>query len=353
MVKDSYSVGFWGDFTTGENYQAKYDLTEHINILRQEGYEYLLEKVSNLLTRFDFNIVNLETPLTNVKTSSLEHKKTILHWADGEKVIPLLRKNKVQAVSLGNNHVMDYDKRGLDETLNYLYSADICSFGAGINLQNASLPFIRQITLGSKKFNLYVFGGYKYRKDYDEDFKFYAKKDKEGAFLLTPDTVQESIKSIKNSDKDSVIVVFPHFGFDLMKKTPLQVEYAHGFIDAGADFVIGHGPHMMNSVEKYKGKTILYGLGNFIFPANFMGKVFPYNMGAELKFDLLENGEVASKIRVYPLFMDNQSFKPQTRPLFDYEIQDFMDLFFEEVEELQNQALVEETDDGIFRIVVQ
>ncbi len=349
-MTESYSIGFFGDFTTGENYQGKYDLSERVNILRQNGYEYLFEKVAPILNRFDMNILNLETPLTSVKTSSLTHKKTVLHWADKNIVPNLLNKYNVKAVSLGNNHALDYDKAGLVETLNALSDNNICYFGAGLNLNSAQMPFVKRITLNEKYVNLYVIGGFKYKKDYDEDFRFYADTNKEGVFMLNDKSAIELIKSIKENDKNSVIVVFPHFGFDLMKTTDLQIQYAHSFIDSGADYVVGHGPHMMNSIEKYKGKIILYGIGNFIFPANFKGKVLPYNMAVGMEF-FEGSATLDSKLYIYPTYMDNQSFTPQTRPLKGEELDEFINLLVEDVEDLRDSLKTEVVED-IIRIEV-
>ncbi len=342
----TYSVGFTGDFTTGENYQAKYDLSEHVNILRSKGYEHLLERVIGIMNRFDSNILNLETPLTPQKASSLSSKKTVLHWADGDIVPRLLKTLNVEAVSLGNNHAMDFDKSGLQDTLKYLSDAGIKAFGAGTNLAAAQTPFVKQIQLEDQCVNLYIIGGFKYRKDYDEDFKFYAESNKAGVFLLTPENATNIISAIKTNDKNSLVVIFPHFGFDLMKTTQLQIDYAKGFIDAGADYVIGHGPHMMNSITKYKNKTILYGLGNFIFPANFQGKVLPYNMAAELR--LTNNKDIIdSKLYLYPLYMDNQSFTPQTRPVTEDEVPEFLNLLLEGAEDLRNTLTVESFENYI------
>ena len=339
MVNE-YSIGFYGDFTTGENYQAKAERLERINVLRQYGYDYLFSEVEEIFNRFDMNIVNLETPLTNAVRSSLLHKKTVLHWADMEIVPKYLKKYKIEAVSLGNNHAMDYERYGLADTLRVLSENNIYPFGAGLNLSSAQRPFIKKITLGGKTINLYVFGGYKYRRDYDEDFNYYAAEDKEGVFCLTPESIKDIISAVKENDKDALVVIFPHFGFDLLKTTDMQKQYAHGFIDAGADYVIGHGPHMMNSVEIYKGKTILYGIGNFIFPTNFKGNPLPYNMAAELKFIETENG-IDTKIYVYPVYMDNQSYKTKTRPIFNEELEDFINLLLEDSEELRPGISVE------------
>ncbi len=316
-------IGFVGDLTTGENYQARYELEYKINILRQKGYRWLFEGISSLLKKFTFTIANLETPLTNSTYSSLYLKKPVLHWADKKIVPELLKSHNISAVSLGNNHAMDYEG-GLTETQEALKKENIRFFGAGKNLSDASKPFFLPVDIGSKSFNLYVIGGYKYRKDYDEDFNFYATEDKEGVFLLTPETAKPLISNIKQNDKNAVIVVFPHFGFDLLKNTNLQVEYAHAFIDDGADFVIGHGPHFMNSIEIYKQKPILYSLGNFIFPANFKGKILPFNMIAEIEFFLNRQDEIRSKINIYPTFINSCSYTPQTRLITHEELENFL-----------------------------
>ncbi|MGN0030997.1 MAG: CapA family protein [Candidatus Gastranaerophilaceae bacterium] len=348
---NGYSIGFYGDFTTGENYQAKAERLERTNVLRQYGYDYLFQNVEVIFNSFDMNIVNLETPLTNETYSALAHKKTVLHWADKEILPKYLKKYKIEAVSLGNNHAMDYEKKGLCDTLKVLTDNNIYPFGAGLNIASAQRPFIKRIILGDSFINLYVFGGYKYKKEYDEDFNYYADVNKEGVFCLTPESVKDIISAVKENDKNSLIVIFPHFGYDLLKTTDLQRDYAYGFIDAGADIVIGHGPHMMNSIEIYKNKPILYGLGNFIFPADFGGKPISYNMAAELRFFETENG-IKNKLYIYPVYMDNQSYKTQTRPISAEELEEFTDLLVEGVEDLRS-ILKAETVDNIIRIELQ
>lgn len=346
-MKNEYKIGFYGDFTTAENYQIKSENVSRINVLRQYGYDWLFKNVTNILNRFDMNIFNLETPLTNEVESPLTHKKAVLHWADGEIVSKLLNKYNVQAVSLGNNHTLDYGKKGLTDTFSYLKNANISYFGAGLNEKEAKTPYIKTIDMGNRKINLYVFSGYKYREDYDKDFNFYAKNDKEGVCLLTSNTIDAAkIKQIKEQDKDSFIVIFPHFGFDNSKTCDLQKEYAHAFIDAGADCVIGHGPHMMNSIEKYKDKIILYGIGNFIFPTNFRGNVLPFNMVCELKL-YSENDEIKSKIYVYPIYMNNQSYKAQTRIINEDEIDEFLSLLIEDSNYTLDMLNVEKLEDLI------
>lgn len=342
----NFRIGFCGDLTTGENYQIKADLEQRVNILRQYGYDFLFSKIDAILKRFDMNISNLETPLTSSLSSTLLGKKTVLHWADENIVPKLLKRYNIQVVSLGNNHAMDYDKQGLIDTRKALGAENISYFGAGLNLKEASEFYKKTIEINDKKINLYMIGGYKYKDEY-EKFGFYAKEDKEGVFCLNEENGRKVIAKIREQDKEAVIVAFPHFGFDLMKNTTLQKDYAHAFIDAGADYVIGHGPHMMNSYEKYKGKTILYGIGNFIFPANFRGKTIPYNMIAELNF-IEKEGKINTELFVYPTYMDNQSYSPITRPILETELSEFLEFFTE----ISKENLKTEIVDNLIRIAV-
>ena len=116
----------------------------------------------------------------------------------------------------------------------------------------------------------------------------------------------------------------------------------------GAQEQSGHGPHIMNSVEIYNGKKILYGLGNFIFPANFQGKIHGYNLVAELQF---KEGDLYPKVYLYPTFMDIQSNSPQTRPIVESETNLVMDLITEGNEDLRDNLVIENCD-GLIRIGV-
>jgi len=347
---EKYSIGFFGDFTTGENYQLKSDRELRINVLRKYGYDWLFEDVKPLMERFSINIVNLETPLTKRTYSSLTNKKRVIHWADPDIMPKLLNKYNFKIVTLGNNHAMDYDINGLSDTIKALDAEGIGHFGAGLNYNEAKKPYHHKFSVGGKDVNLYFIGGYKYREDYDKVFNFYAAApEKGGVNLLTNITAENIIKEIKEKDKDSFIIMFPHFGFDLLKRTDLQIEYSRGFIDAGADYVIGHGPHMMNSIEKYKDKTVVHGLGNFIFPTNFHNKIMPYDMVSELSFENV-NGEIKVRQYFYPTSASSNSNEPKTRLIKDEkEVEKFVELLLEESNYKKEDLKIENVD-GLIRI---
>ncbi len=328
-------IRFFGDFTTGENYQLKYENELRKNSLRQMGYDFLMKNCSEFLED-SYNIVNLETPITANPKSSLEHKKAVLHWSCPNVVPEFLKKYNINAVSLGNNHAYDYNHDGLVETINSLDKVNIEHFGAGYDIEDAKKPLIKSFKIGERAVNLYIFGGYKYREDYSLEFDFYAKDKKSGVFLLMPETIEKEILKIKKEDKNSLIIIFPHFGFDLQKTVSQQIQSARTWIDMGADFVIGHGPHIMHGIEYYKGKTIVYSLGNFVFNANFKGKGIPYNLICELEL-FEENDEFKIKQKLYPIYVDNNSFSPITRGIREDELDEVIKILTNDKEEIKEK----------------
>ena len=339
-------ITFYGDFTFGENYQAKYDFQDKINILRQRGYDFLFDNVKHFLYGSDFNVVNLETPLTNIKASYLEGKKAVTHWSDPEIAPRLLKKYKIHAVSLGNNHGFDYGEEGLRQSLDVLKKENIFCFGAGMNEQDAKKPLKKEFIINKTPFNLYIFGGYKYREDYDKDFNFYAKDKKAGVNLLTLERTADEIKNIKANDPCAFVVIFIHFGFDLQKTVSAQIEAARGFIDCGADLVAGHGPHMINQIEIYKQKPIIYSLGNFIFPADFKGRCSPYNLIAMLNVRE-ENDNIKTSISLYPIHMDTNSKTPKTRLIRKDEVDEVLNHLCRGNEEIKKIFKVSEDNFAI------
>ncbi len=337
-MKSTNKIKFFGDFTTGENYQSGYDVNLRINVLRQYGYDSLMEQVKGFFEN-SYNIVNLESPITNCTKSGLMGKKSVLHWTDPVVVPSFMKKYGIDAASLGNNHAWDYELEGLKQTIESLDNVDIKHFGAGIDVESAKAPLQQTFEIGSHKLNLYVFGGYKYKQEYVEEFDFYARKNKGGVFKLVPEDSCADIHLIKEEDPNAFIVMYPHFGFDLLNKAEHQVEYAKAWIDAGADMVIGHGPHLLNQIEYYKDKPIIYALGVFIFPVNFRYAVNEYCAVCEVEF-VEDNGKLKPITRLYPLHFDNGSFTPVTRPVNDDEIEGFISTLTNDEPEIKNRIKV-------------
>lgn len=332
-------IRFFGDFTTGENYQLKYELENRKNCLRQKGYDFLMEGIKEFFDEKAYNVINLESPITNCTKSDLENKKALLHWMDPDVAPSFLKKYNVGAVSLGNNHIYDWGKEGIIQTVRALESADIKYFGGGTDVKKAGLPLIKSFQLGDKAVNLYIFGGYKYKENYEKEFDFYAKENKAGVFQLTPDTIKDDIKRIKEEDPNSFVVIFPHFGIDFQKTLPMQKQYARSWIDCGADLVIGHGAHMMQNMEYYKEKTILYSIGNSVLPVYCRNLGIPYSLIFELSFTN-ENNNLKIKQKIYPIYMDMASYAPVTRPVKESELDDVIKYLCEGNNEIKQKIFV-------------
>lgn len=97
--------------------------------------------------------------------------------------------------------------------------------------------------------------------------------------LFSQKGVLKRIAEIRTAEPDTKIAVFPHWGLELRTlPEPADRKFAHAMIDAGADIIVGHHPHVIQPVEVYNGKTIAYSIGNFIMPnAQAMGAKFTPN----------------------------------------------------------------------------
>lgn len=289
------AVLFLGDSHFGESYGKKVE------------NRYAMDAFQPLLLASDFTIANLETPLTNMSVSPLAGTKDYIHRSDPEKAASTFKKYGFDAFSLGNNHTMDYGWKGLQETLTTLENAGFSSFGAGETAAQAATPLFQQIPLndGSKKMlSLAVFGGFEYRPSY-ENHDFYAAEKPEAAGVnpITQEHTLLSIKEFRAKNPDAFIVIFPHWGENYAMKSAQQQQWGHAFLDAGADLIIGQGAHLFQEIEDYKGKWIVYGLGNFIFqaPGRYQKMhVEPYSVIARLL------ASASSRtLRLYPIFSDN------------------------------------------------
>ncbi|HIP47599.1 MAG TPA: CapA family protein [Lutibacter sp.] len=170
-----------------------------------------------------------------------------------------------KAVCLANNHIMDYGVEAFDDTLQYLNSESINYFGAGIRNDNYNNPAILKIENKS-----IAVLGYACPSTHPSELNGI------GASELIIENVLQDITNIRKN-VDFMVLQF-HWGEEEIPFPKYSdVEIAHKCIDAGADLIIGHHAHVVQSYEEYNGKYIFYGIGNFIFP--------------DLYVDSMHNGE--------------------------------------------------------------
>jgi poly-gamma-glutamate synthesis protein (capsule biosynthesis protein) len=158
-------------------------------------------------------------------------------------------------VSVANNHSGDYGKAAFADMLQHLGHYDITPIGGGVNYAQAHSPIfttVRGTTIG---FLAYCEIG----PDY-----FAATPTTPGHAWLEPDAMRADIAAAR--PQCDFLIVFTHWGIEYTTvETGHQQDMAHVAIDAGADLVVGCHPHVIQPSEIYRGKPIVYSLGNFVF----------------------------------------------------------------------------------------
>lgn len=219
-----------------------------------EWANYPFQKVTDIFRKADIAFVNLENPLSDdAPKVGMLRAPTVL--SNG------LANAGIDVVSIANNHMMDAQIWGLYDTMSSLDKAGVKYIGAGKNLSQAREPYIvekRGIKIAFLAYTQYENNGP----------LGFATPAHAGVMPLDPLVIKADIKRIR-SQVDQIIVSFHWdiFSFDPPKQFDLHpdaVAFAHDIIDAGADAILGHGPHVPRAVEYYKNKPILYSMGHLI-----------------------------------------------------------------------------------------
>lgn len=222
-------------------------------------YLFPFRQTADLLKAADITIGNLETPLfpgVNTPQGSMTFR------GDPEGLKGLVFAG-FDAVTLANNHIMNFTATGLLRTLNELKKTDILFTGAGMNQDEAHTPAV--IEAKGKKIAIYAYN------DQTIPPGFHGE-----AVRFSPGIAKMNVEAVKNDVKNALsrgadfVVVSMHAGREYSKgPTQIQRDFAHAAIDAGASIVMGHHPHVVQPVEEYGSGVIFYSLGNFVFDQFF------------------------------------------------------------------------------------
>ena len=229
-----------------------------------KDYKYPFENVVEFLKTGDIIFGNLEAPLTDNSNSLDPNGKYVLK--NRSEAIEGLKYAGFNILNLANNHIMDYYYEGLKDTIEILEEYEIQHCGAGENIEKARNPAILDI----KGFKIAVLG-YTDMAEYfykgNPMIKFEAEEQSSGVAPRKLEYIKEDIEKIKeNAD---IIIISLHWGIeDSFDVTEEQRQFAYELIDNGADIILGHHPHKFQGIEIYKGKPIIYSMGNFIFDQN-------------------------------------------------------------------------------------
>jgi len=229
------TMNFAGDCTLGTDPSFGYSNTFTDVFAAEKRYDYFFENMQELFANDDVTVVNLEGPFTD-STNRVVKK---FNFKGPAEYANILISGNIDAVNLANNHTMDFGQKGYEDTLNTLNDYNIPYFGYdnyyiyekdGVKIGFAGLTSIGDGTIYKRIDNAMVY--------FDEN------------------------------DCDSKIFTF-HWGIEREYcQNGNQQKVGRYVIDKGADLVVGHHSHVLQGIEKYKGRYIVYSLANFCFGGN-------------------------------------------------------------------------------------
>lgn len=220
-------------------------ITDNEMINNEYGFS---DGIIQILKNKDYSICNLEVPLTFLNKSKKE-KTGRLNKADPQSA-EILKACYFDAVTLANNHILDYEENGLFDTIEICKKEGIQTTGAGKDILKARIPL--QVRIKNRKISFINFC--------ENEFSI-AGEHSAGANPFSPISAYKQIKEAR-LNSDIVIVIF-HGGLEYHHiPLPGFIESCKFFIDSGADAVVCHHTHYYSGYTYYKNKPIFYGLGN-------------------------------------------------------------------------------------------
>lgn len=313
-LSKKFTITFAGDTSLGDWYLKKPNRKNELKRLNENPLSYF-DGVKSLVQPSDYFILNLETVLAE-NPSGFVQGKQYPNYDNPERTLNALKHLGVSAVSLANNHTMDFGSNVLKETMKKLKKSGIKTFGAGKHTKEASKPLKIEVKGKKDNKNIYVITGMRASRRYREDYSFFAKQKKPGVNSLSTKRITNEIKKIRKRDSKAIIVVCPHWqGIDYKWVSTKVEEKCRNFLHEGADFVFAHGTHMANHIEKTDKGTIVYSMGNFVFNSPGRYKKMqapPYSLIIELNIEENE-GKWQVEPLFYPIVTDNRLTKFNVR----------------------------------------
>lgn len=235
---------FGGDVMLDRGVRAK---------INTHGMEYLLRDVRKEFQKSDYGFVNLECPVTDLEAPLV---KQFIFRGDPD-VLPSLREAGITHCILANNHSYDQGRDGLISTAENLQRAGILPVGYGITQQLACEP-----TLVDKNgVQAAIFSSVLLPLE-----SWMYLEDSPGMCQATPEQLAKAIRQFRKSNPDHWIFVTFHWGVEYQRHpTARQREQAKLLVEAGANAIIGHHPHVVQRHESFGDSPVFYSIGNLIF----------------------------------------------------------------------------------------
>ena len=288
-------LAFVGDVALGRSMESQ--------LLRQ-GVAYPWGGIGSLLHTADLAVANLECVLTTGGKPLDKRYLIRAHplWAES------LQAAGFDLVNVANNHIYDYGQPGVDQTLETLEALEIAAVGAGRNHDEAHRPALFEVN--SVRVAVVGYAAARWYGSIDLPAT-------DRVAWAVPERVAADVAAARG--QADVVVVLLHAGTEYASEPSAdQSAVAHAAVDAGADLVVGHHPHVTQTVERYKQGLIVYSLGDAVFDIPRRAAM----LGDLLRVEVTRHGIVQAELwpfwiedAIRPRFLDNGTGAPQVRVL--------------------------------------
>ena len=245
---DTLTVVFTGDILLDRGVRR---------VIEQHGVGHLFsDGVDSVFQSAQVVVGNLECPATKIQAPVF--KRFIFRgepeWLD------TLCQHGITHLNLANNHAIDQGREGLIDTKNNIMAAGMVPIGAGENMQEAAEP----VLLASEPRKVWLVPSLRLAL---ENYAYLT--DKPGVSQEPMDSLLSRVYHLRQQDSTAVIIVSLHWGAEhKLEPVPRQKHDAHMLCLAGADVLICHHTHTLQTIEDFRGHKIYYSIGNFIFDQN-------------------------------------------------------------------------------------
>lgn len=268
--------------------------------LVQYGYEHPLSSTVDLLRGADVALVNLETAVTERHEQLPLYKRYVYKMEP--RALEALTWAGIDGVTLANNHVLDYGRAGLLDTLRHVHGARLVPIGAAATSRGARRGAVFRV--GGARI-----GVLSYLEDslmHSVYVRSFATGIGPGCARLTAANAVQDIRRLRRHA--DVVIVVPHWGRDYGDVSWTQRWMGRHLIDSGADAVVGHGAHVPQPVAVHRGRPILYGIGNYAF-----GTPGRESFRHGLLARLVVRGARLLRVELVPLLVQNRlvEFRPE------------------------------------------
>ena len=244
------------------------------------------ESIDSLFRQASVVVGNLECPATTIQAPVF--KRFVFRaepdWLEG------LQRHGFTHLNLANNHSIDQGREGLLDTRENIIRYGMTPIGAGATQEDAAAP----VLLADGRHRVWMLASLRLPLE-NTPYLPYLPSVSQEPF----DTLVSRVAMIRQKEPRAYIIVSLHWGWEHHERIlPSQYEQAHRLIDAGADVLVGHHPHVLQPVENYRGHMIYYSIGNFIFDQRRLQNA----LAAVVQIEMTEQGAF---VKTLPVKIEN------------------------------------------------